>query len=211
MLAVCGIIFGIIWALFWDILRDFSGLTPIFLGFIMMLLTLALTGGLHLDGLMDTCDAVFSHRDRETRLKILSDTHAGSFAVIGCIVVILCKTILFAEFMRTNLNPAIIPVYSRFGMAVLLNNLGFAKNNGLAVTLGVYSTRNWKNNIFFAVFFVVLAWIDIDMTIVFCFVLWMWWRMCVNKFGGITGDLLGGFVEVSECFVMMLWVLKVSV
>ena len=99
MLPVAGIIFAFLWFVFWYVLCRLVMLSDILRGFIMMLFTLALTGGLHIDGLMDTCDAIFSHMDRETRLKILSDTHAGSFAVIGCVIILMAKTILFSELI----------------------------------------------------------------------------------------------------------------
>ena len=74
MLPVVGIIFSLSWLTFWQVLSLMQTLSPIFRGFLMTCLTLGLTGGLHLDGLMDSCDAIFSHRDRQTRLQILSDT-----------------------------------------------------------------------------------------------------------------------------------------
>lgn len=40
------------------------------------------TGGIHLDGYADTCDALASYGDREKKLEILKDPHCGAFAVI---------------------------------------------------------------------------------------------------------------------------------
>ena len=50
----------------------------------LMLIPLAVSGGIHLDGLLDTADALSSWRPREKRLEILKDSHAGAFAVIIC-------------------------------------------------------------------------------------------------------------------------------
>ncbi len=206
MLAVCGVVFGVLWVGVWAGLSRFPMLSPILRGFVMMLFTLGLTGGLHLDGLMDTCDAIFSHRDRETRIKILSDTHAGSFAVIGCVIIILAKTLLFSELLTLNANPytlSLIPAYSRVGMAVLLNTLPFAKSGGLAATLG--ASRRRGDNPFFAVWVCGLCLAGgVRECVVWVCVLVMWGRLCVKMFGGITGDLLGAFVEVCEV-IMLLW------
>ena len=201
MLAVTGGIFGVIWLMLWAVLCRFSGGLLILRGLLMTLLTLGLTGGLHLDGLMDTCDAVFSRKDREARLRILSDPQAGSFAVMGCVVILLGKTILFSELLRLNVNPSLLPVYSRLGMAVLLNNLPFAKTGGLAVMLG--SARNRKHNIFFAVMMILLFILSKIIGIIFVISLIFWRYMCVKIFGGISGDLLGFFVEMSEFFMML--------
>ncbi|MBQ7216936.1 MAG: adenosylcobinamide-GDP ribazoletransferase [Synergistaceae bacterium] len=209
MLAVTGCIFGLFWLGFWSVLCELSGVSQILRGFLMMVMTLGLTGGLHLDGLMDTCDAVFSRRDRETRLRILSDTHAGSFAVMGCAVILLGKTLVFSELLRLNVNPSLIPVYSRLGMAVLLNNLPFAKTGGLAVMLG--SARSRKHNVFFAVMMMILFTCSKITGVIFAVSVIFWWRVCMKIFGGISGDLLGFFVEMSEFSAMVCLVISDSV
>src|SRR5215467_5629627 len=49
-----------------------------------------LTGGLHLDGLMDTCDGLFGGRTRERKLEIMQDSRVGSFGVLAgtCILLL---------------------------------------------------------------------------------------------------------------------------
>ena len=196
MLPVVGVLFGALWI----VAPLPEKLSPTLRGFMMMLYTLALTGGLHMDGLMDTCDAVFSHRDRETRLRILSDTHAGSFAVMGCVAVMMAKTLLFAELHNTSLF--FVPVYSRLGMAALLNNLPFAKTGGLAVMLG--SSRNKRDNVLLLMMFVVSAFVSGVTLAAVCAVCCVLWAVvCVRIFGGITGDLCGAFVELSEVIMLV--------
>jgi adenosylcobinamide-GDP ribazoletransferase len=46
-------------------------------------LPIALTGALHLDGFLDTCDAAFASVDLERRKEILRDPRHGSFAFAG--------------------------------------------------------------------------------------------------------------------------------
>ena len=203
MIPIVGVIFGGLWAALRHIL-SWPGASPILRGFVMMILTLALTGGLHLDGLMDSCDAIFSHRDRETRLRILSDTHAGSFAVMACVIVLMAKTLLFSELFTLHADPLTlfpVPIFSRLGMSVLLVNLPFAKTGGLAVILG--SSRNRRDNIFFVMMFVILSAVSmkiIPAMMIFCVILHV--IICVKLFGGITGDLLGAFVEASEVIML---------
>ena len=158
-----------------------------------------------MDGLMDTCDAIFSRRDRETRLKILSDTHAGSFAVMGCMIIIMARTLLSTEilsFQVYNYTLVFIPAYSRLGMSLLLVNLPFAKDSGLAVMLG--SSRNKRDNISLVIMLMVLSLfthkILLVIMIIFAF---LWGKLCMKIFGGITGDLLGAFVELSEVIMLM--------
>ena len=201
MLAVSGLIFAALWLAVWELLSLAHTLSTVLRGMFMTLFTLSLTGGLHIDGLMDSCDAIFSHQDRDTRLQILSDTHAGSFAVMGCVVILLAKTLLFSEMFTLNVNPSLVSIYSRLGMAILLNNLPFAKSGGLAVMLG--SSRSQKHNIFFAVMMILLLFVSpVEQVIAFIVMLLFWRKICLKIFGGITGDLLGAFVELSEVFML---------
>ena len=48
-----------------------------------MLVPLVITGGFHLDGFMDTEDALNSYGTTEKKLQILKDSHIGAFAVIS--------------------------------------------------------------------------------------------------------------------------------
>ena len=57
---------------------------PGFLGALMLLVPVLVTGGIHIDGLLDTSDAMSSWQERERRLEILKDSHAGAFALIAC-------------------------------------------------------------------------------------------------------------------------------
>lgn len=53
---------------------------------VLIILPVIITGGIHVDGYMDTCDALNSYGDREKKLAILKDSHIGAFAVIKLLV-----------------------------------------------------------------------------------------------------------------------------
>ena len=50
--------------------------------FVGLAIILLVTGGIHMDGYMDTMDALHSYGNREKKLEILKDSHIGAFAVI---------------------------------------------------------------------------------------------------------------------------------
>ena len=56
------------------------------------------TGGIHMDGFMDTMDAIHSYGDRNKKLEILKDPHLGAFAVICAAVYLLLYTGSMYEF-----------------------------------------------------------------------------------------------------------------
>lgn len=58
------------------------GFNPSFVSAVLVLVPVMVTGGIHVDGLLDTSDALSSWQERERRLEILKDSHAGAFAVI---------------------------------------------------------------------------------------------------------------------------------
>ena len=58
-----------------------AAMTPAFYTAVMILIPVFVTGGLHLDGLLDTADAMSSYQPRERRLEILKDSNSGAFAV----------------------------------------------------------------------------------------------------------------------------------
>ena len=53
---------------------------------VLIILPVIITGGIHVDGYMDTCDALNSYGDREKKLAILKDSHISAFAVIKLLV-----------------------------------------------------------------------------------------------------------------------------
>ena len=68
----------------------YLGMNVLFLSVILTVLPVLVTGGIHVDGLLDTADALSSWQERKRRLEILKDSHAGAFAVITACVYFLC-------------------------------------------------------------------------------------------------------------------------
>ena len=78
-LPLIGVLIGAIeW--FWFAFCVHFGAAGVFYAVIAALIPLAVSGGIHLDGLCDTCDALCSFGDREKRLAILKDPHVGALA-----------------------------------------------------------------------------------------------------------------------------------
>lgn len=213
-LPLVGFVLAAVWLAAFLLLSRWD-LSPLLRGVLMGLVVLAVTGGLHRDGLMDSCDAIFSRRDRETRLRILSDPHSGAFAVTGCVAVSLLQSAVFAElFARPGgvtslVLLAAIPVWSRLGLGLLLNALPFARDDGLARTLGgARSPCHTRILVLGAgAFAAVLAGLEgaraLLLPVVWLAILLLWERCCTRGFGGITGDLLGAFAELSETAMLL--------
>lgn len=95
-LPVVGLEMGLLWALLAWLVR-LAALPPLIAGLILCAYPYLITGFIHLDGFLDVTDAVKSWRDLERRREILKDSHVGSFAVIGCGLLLLAGFALFAS------------------------------------------------------------------------------------------------------------------
>ena len=94
-----------------------------------------LTGFIHLDGFMDTSDALLSWRPLEERMRILKDPHTGSFAVVSVALLMLFQYAAARSLPADRLRAlALIPAVSRCGSAwcvAALPPLGHSEYNGL--------------------------------------------------------------------------------
>ena len=89
---------------------------------------------LHLDGLMDFCDAMWGGRTVERRLEIMRDSRVGSFAVAGCFCVLLIKFAALSSLVMTQAVAVALltfPVISRWSMALLLTAYPYGRQQGI--------------------------------------------------------------------------------
>jgi len=110
-----GILLGIIWRFSAQALVYYR-IHIMLASAILTVMPFILSGFLHLDGYMDTCDAIFSRRPFEEKLNILKDSHTGAFSVIMLAVLFVFQfASMYAVIdIRKNLMPLIaIPVISR--------------------------------------------------------------------------------------------------
>ena len=99
-LPIVGLEIGAIWALLaWAC--SLLNLPALVTGLILCAYPYIVTGFIHLDGYMDVTDAVKSWRDLERRREILKDSHVGSFAVIGIVLLLLAQFAFFASASET--------------------------------------------------------------------------------------------------------------
>ncbi len=183
-------------------------LSSILTAVLCLLVPLGITGGIHLDGFCDTCDALGSHQDRQAKLDILKDSHIGAFALMGCICYLLLYTTLWYEVsvsLRTGIILCLIPVLSRSLSGLCAVTMKNARGSGL---LAVFTDSSVKRS----TCAVLVLWL-VAVTMAMLLVDWRcgggvllaggltllyYRRMSHREFGGITGDLEGWFLQVCE-------------
>jgi len=166
------------------------------------------SGALHLDGLMDTCDGVGSGKPRERMLEIMKDSRVGAMGVFGAVAVILIKvTALAALIPQQSLLPLLggwaaaraVPVldvaifrYAReFGTGGLF--AGDMPFWVVLLTMITTATIGWLAGkapgmllLFSAIAITLLVQAGIS-----------------HKLGGLTGDVYGFGVELTEALVLI--------
>lgn len=196
------------------------GVIKLFLGYIdtltlsvlLVFFEVLVTGGLHLDGLADSFDGLFSYRDKERMLEIMKDSRIGSNGVLILIFTLLFKTVLVNQILLNNLLGAILimPAISR-AMTVFASRISpYARENGM----GNFFIGKVNNVQLFLGLLVTLLWTylfspeSIWMLIPSLITTGLWCRMCHHKIGGMTGDTLGANTELQEILILLLFVLS---
>lgn len=119
-----GLEIGALWFLVHLLLQWVSAPAPVY-GFVMTVIPVLLTGGIHLDGFMDVADAIGSWRDLEKRRAILKDSHVGAVAVIWVAFLLLGYFSVFSSLPDGKAMGylILIPVVSRCGSALAVWDL----------------------------------------------------------------------------------------
>lgn len=211
-LPLVGVLVGGLELLWFRICTHF-GADTMFYALFAALLPTAVSGGIHLDGLADTCDALCSYGDREKRLEILKDPHIGAFGVIWLASFLLAEAACFAQVYR---KPALLPVaaagfvFSRILGGRKIVTQPCAKDSGLAY---LFAEGSDKKTVAAALLVEGIAcaaglllwsvrrglWAA-PLLYLAALLLWSLFhkRLCGRGFGGVTGDLVGFFISVSE-------------
>lgn len=192
----------------WLALAHWLGFGAIFTAAFALLLPIALSGGIHLDGFCDTCDALSSHQSREKKLEILKDSHTGAFAIICCGLYLL---VFFAAWCqveaagRTALVLGLGPVLSRSLSGLFAVTLPNARGTGLLATftgpmdaararvvLAVWAIAAAAAMVFLSTWTGIGALAGAALACVY------YVATAKRQFGGVTGDLAGFFLQLCE-------------
>ena len=187
----------------------FIGVGQILTAAILTALPLLLTGGIHMDGFLDTMDAKSSYKPREEKLKILKDPHTGAFAVMHCALYLLLSFGLFSEISGKTIPFAALGyVYSRILSGLSVVTLKKAKGDGMAAVSANAAAKNVKWILVLELFACAAGFLVLDILRGgFCILagllcLLYYRNMAYRIFGGITGDLAGYFLQICELAVL---------
>lgn len=170
----------------------------------LTLLPILVTGGIHMDGFCDVCDALASHQSRERKLEILKDSHVGAFAVIAMGCYLLLYTALWSA-VTPHPALALVPVLSRTLSGLAAIHWKNARGSGMLASFSQASAL-WANRVVLVLWLLATAlalgflpgWEGVAVLIAALLSVLYYRFMSHREFGGITGDLAGWFVQVME-------------
>lgn len=181
---------------------------PLAIGY--LIIPVAITGGIHVDGFMDCMDALHSYADREKKQEILKDPHIGAFCVIKLVELIgvmLIMLLIIQDYLFLLVCPGF--VMSRILSAISINCFKSAKDSGM-----VCYTKSRASG--FCKWFLFVEFVA---CVLFCFyhyqliAIWpitailisfvIYYVKVKHDFGGITGDTSGCFLVMAEAAWML--------
>ena len=234
---VVGIIVGFI-LLFFCIIFNFilknisySAVLPLMI-IVVILTDLVTTGGLHLDGLADTFDGIFSYRSKHKMLEIMKDSRLGSNGALALILYFLIKFVLLYSLLMEDQGETVFavltyPVVARLCSVISCASAPYARGSGMGKTFVdntkasgviiaslitvVYSSAmlfymiNSSLSLELPLDFVMMR-LGINLLIIAILGLFAFSfsKLIERKIGGITGDTLGALLEISSLVYLFL-------
>jgi len=182
---------------------------PQLCAFLILLILVVITGGLHIDGLSDWADSL-AGKNSEQKLKIMKDTDHGTFGLIAIVLLLLGKFIALSLVLEqgTLIILFVAPGLSRFSMNLILASTDYARREGGTGSLFAQTRQQWHwavAAIFAIAPLFLLPWtlafscVAVVLAVSFSF---RWYG--TRRLGGFTGDLLGACCESCELALFFL-------
>lgn len=186
----------------------YFNISAVFFAALAACLPVILSGGIHMDGFIDTADALGSNAEPEKRLEILKDPRTGAFGVLACGLYLVLSLGIWHQYFQNPVYPlSLLLVFTipRILTALFVVRGKAAKNSGLLHLFKDSADRKASFVILFALllgFFVLGFDIDIyfglAVILVSALISLVFSRRTSKLFGGLTGDLAGFLTVFTE-------------
>ncbi len=203
-----GLVLGLLLAVVYLVLSPF--LPPTVLGLLLVLAQAFFTNGLHLDGLADTADGLYSHRDRERKLAIMKDSAIGVFGAAALIFIIGLQASLLSEISGLTAWPvvALFPVWGRWAASLTAALSVYAREDGGLgrpfINLAGKKEIVRSAVVALAVSFLLLGIKGLVAALIVSLLAVAAVRLWSAKLGGVTGDILGAVIMLGETLGLLL-------
>lgn len=174
---------------------------------------LFITGGLHIDGLADTFDGIFTYGKKEEMLKVMRDSRLGAFGALSIIWLLILNLCLL--YYTENKLLIMIPVVGRASALLAAGISKYPREKGMG--LAFVNSCGIKEVLIGLLFSIILGILFVDIVtiipilITFITVIILT-KYIGNKIGGMTGDTIGAIIEISQslfiffCYIVGLFI-----
>ena len=204
---ILGLLIGLILYFVYFIAAKFTD-NKLLIAVFLIITETVITGGIHLDGLADTFDGIFSYRPKERILEIMKDSRIGTNGAIMLIIYFLSKTVLLSEVGLKYI--IIMPVISRIATVTNAGLGTYARKTGMSNAIMDY---NEKSDILISLIFTIVisfffAGINGIIITFICFLFILYFMHYITKkIDGITGDTMGASLELTSILALILGVI----
>jgi adenosylcobinamide-GDP ribazoletransferase len=203
-----GVLLGLIYMLVtWCLVAVFGWAN--FVTTVLVLLPVLVTGGLLLDGYMDTADGVFSARSRERKLEIMKDSRVGAFGVIALVSLMMINWTVLRDIKLVLLMTAlfVMPVIGRMAMVMVIAFFPYARPEGMGKAFSDMADKKTLAVAGITTLLFVVPWgqaaiAALAVGLGFAWLLGAW---LTSKLGGLTGDTYGAVETLTETMVLVVF------
>ena len=207
---------------------SFSAFLPIII-LVVILTDLISTGALHLDGLADTFDGIFSYRSKHKMLEIMKDSRLGSNGALALILYFLIKFVLLYSLLMEDQGETVFavltyPVVARLCSVISCASAPYARGSGMGktfvdntktkeVVIATLITVVYSGAILYYItfphalpldFFMKSFGVNLLIIAILGLFAFSFSKLIERKIGGITGDTLGALLEISSLIYLFL-------
>jgi len=198
-----GLVIGAITWLAWRLCLPYF--PPLVTCVLVLLVWVALSGGLHLDGLADCCDGLFASTSPERRLEIMKDPRLGTFGGLGLLLVLLLKAAALSS-LPVSAGPGLLLAACLSRWCILpAGLLPLARPGGMGAdfSAGLKKSAILLGALLPLGLIILLGWSGLLATVVALLagscVLWL----AKDRINGVSGDVFGMLIEVTETVVLL--------
>lgn len=182
--------------------------SPLIVSALLIALEVYLSGGLHLDGFMDTIDGLFSGRSKERALEIMRDSRVGANSVTALACLFLLKLSVLTDFPKEGLIPTLVlmPSLGRLTQIIGVVCFPYLRKEGMARSFNDYTG---KKELLIAVVLSLIICLStaklaglifLGVTLILS---WVLGSYVTSKLDGLTGDVYGAISEITEIVILL--------
>jgi len=175
----------------------------------VLVVWVAMTGALHLDGLADSADAwIGGLDDRQKTLAIMKDPCSGPIGVVALILTLLLKFVALKSILLSQswLSLTLVPVLGRTMLVLLFISTRYVRQNGLGSPLVEHLPRRAGLILVLLILvgiILVCGFREIWLILILVCLFKILRTIMLRRIGGTTGDTAGAVVEVSESVLLL--------